>query len=133
MEKDSDQEYAQVSLTIRHYSGLRFAMRALHLAIFIGLTVIGFGIIPQSSLVVKSVAKGFGLLMTCFFWASEKNAARYMSHLQDRAAQLEERLGYRLWSGMPKSASWFLGAAFITPLVYAGLAVFWIYGIIFVR
>ena len=94
--------------------------------------MIGFGIIPQQSFLVKTVAKGFGLLMTCFFWAFEKNAARYMSHLEARVAHLEEAIGYRVWSGMPKPAYWFWGTALITPLVYAGLMIFWIYGLFFV-
>lgn len=133
MTKDSDQEYAEVCLTIRHYSALRFGMRTLFLAILVGLAVVGFGIIPQQSFLVRSVAKGFGLLMTCFFWVSEKNAARYVSHLQERASQLEETLGYRLWSGMPKAAYGFFRGAFIVPLVYASIALFWIYALISVR
>lgn len=133
MAKESDQEYVEVCLTIRHYSARRFAMRTLLLAIVVGLAVIGFGIIPQQSFLVKTVAKAFGLLMTCFFWVSEKTAARYMSHLQERAAHLEEALGYRVWSGMPKPAYWFLRADLLIPLVYASLALFWIYGLIFVR
>lgn len=133
MTKDSDQEYAQVCLTIRHYLGLRFGMRTLFLAILVGLAVIGFGIIPQQSFVVKTVAKAFGIVTTYFFWISEKNAARYMGHLQERAAQLEEALGYRLWSGMPKSAHWLLKGAFVIPFVYASIGLFWIYATIFVR
>ena len=57
MTRDSDQEYAEVFLTIRHYLGIRFGMRTLFLAILVGLAVIGFGIIPQQSFVVKTVAK----------------------------------------------------------------------------
>ena len=133
MTKDSDQEYAEVCMTLLHYTALRFGMRTLFLAILIGLAVVGFGIIPQQSFLVKSVAKAFGLLMTVFFWVSEKNAARYMSHLQERASQLEKALGYRLWSAMPKEAYRFFRGAFITPLVYASIALFWIYALIFVR
>jgi hypothetical protein len=133
MTKDSDQEYAEVCLTLRHYSGLRFGMRTLFLAILVGLAVVGFGIIPQQSFLVKSAAKAFGLLMTAFFWVSEKNAARYMSHLQERASQLEKALGYRLWSAMPKAAYGFFRGAFIVPLVYASIALFWIYALISIR
>ncbi len=39
--------------------------------------MIGFGIIPQQSLVAKTVAKAFGLVTTCFCGIPEKNAARY--------------------------------------------------------
>ena len=74
-----------------------------------------------------------GLLMTGFFWVSEKNAARYMSHLQERASQLEKALGYRLWSAMPKAAYGFFRGAFIIPLVYASIALFWIYALISIR
>ena len=133
MAKDSDQEYAEVCLMIRRYLGLRFGMRTLFLAILVGLAVIGFGIIPQQSLLVKTVAKAFGLATAGFFWVSEKTAARYMSHLQERAAQLEEALGYRLWSGMPKSAHWLLKAGFVIPFVYASIGLFWVYALLFVR
>ncbi len=133
MVKASDTEYAEVCLTIRHYSALRFAMRTLLLVISIGLAVIGFGIIPQQSFFVKTVAKAFGILMTGFFWASERNAARYMSHLRERAAELEEALGYRVWSGMPGPPLGLLRVGFVAPLVYGCLAAFWIYALIFVR
>ena len=104
MERNFDSEYVQLCLTIRHYSALRFAMRTLFLVLFVGLAVIGFGIVPQQSLLVMATAKTLGFLATCFFWACEKNAARYMSHMQERAAELEKLLGYRLWSGMSQSA-----------------------------
>jgi hypothetical protein len=133
MTKASDQEYAEVSLTIRHYSALRFAMRTLLLVISVGLAVIGFGIIPQQSFIVKTVAKAFGILMTAFFWASERNAARYMSHLRERAAELEEALGYRVWSGMPEPPFGLFSAGFVAPLVYGCLALFWIYALISIR
>ncbi len=133
MTKASETEYAEVCLTIRHYSALRFAMRALLLVIFVGLAVIGFGIIPQQSFFVKTVAKAFGLLMTGFFWASERNAARYMCHLRERAAELEEALGYRVWSGMPGPPFGLFRVDLVTPLVYGCLAVFWIYALVFVR
>ena len=133
MGKDSDQEYAEVCFTIRHYSGLRFATRTLFLAISVGLAVVAFGIIPQQSLLVKTVAKAFGLLMTSFFWIAEKNAERYMGHLRERAAHLEEGLGYRLWSGMPALTHWSLSPAFMIPLVYASVGLFWIWALIFVQ
>src|SRR5574337_811625 len=133
MEKDLDPEYVQVCLTIRHYSALRFAMRALFLVLCIGLAVIGFGIILQQSFLVKATAKAFGFLVTCFFWACERNAARYMSHMQERAAELEKLLGYRLWSGMPQSVYWFVGPSFVTPLIYGMIALFWLYAVAFVR
>lgn len=133
MEKDFNPEYVQLCLTIRHYSALRFAMRTLFLVLFIGLAVIGFGIIPQQSFLVKATAKTFGFLATCFFWACEKNAARYMSHMQERAAELEKLLGYHLWSGMPQSVYWFVGPSVVTPLVYGGIALFWLYAMVFIR
>lgn len=133
MEKDADQEYMQVCLTIRHYSAFRFAMRTLALVLFVGLAVIGFGIVPQQSFLVKATAKAAGFLATCFFWVCEKNAVRYMSHLQERAGELEQLLGYRLWSGMPRSAYWFIGPPFVIPLVYAAIALFWLYAVIFVQ
>ena len=122
MEKDSDLEYAEVCLTIRHYSALRFATRTLFLAISVGLAVVGFGVIPHQSLLGRTVAKTCGLFMTGFFWVAERNTARYMAHLQARAAHLEEKLGYRLWSGMPRSERWFV----VTAVVYVGLALFWL-------
>ncbi len=133
MTKASETEYAEVCLTIRHYSALRFAMRTLLLVIFVGMAVIGFGIIPQPSFFAKTVAKAFGIVMTYFFWFSEKNAARYMSHLRERAAELEEALGYRVWSGMPGPLSWLSRAGYVAPLVYGCLALFWIYALVFVR
>jgi len=133
MEKNSDSEYVQVCLTIRHYSAVCFAMRTLFLTLFVGLAVVGFGIIPQESFLVKATAKVFGFLATCFFWACEKNAVRYMSHMQERAAELEKLLGYRLWSGMPQSVYWFVGPSVVTPLAYGVIAFFWLYAMIFVR
>ena len=133
MEKDSDPEYVQLCLSIRHYSALRFAMRTLFLVLFIGLAVIGFGVVPQQSFWVMATAKTLGFLATCFFWACEKNAARYMSHMQERATELEKLLGYRLWSGMPQSVYWFVGPPFVTPLVYGVIALFWLYAVVFVR
>ncbi len=133
MTKASDAEYAEVCLTIRHYSALRFAMRTLLLVIFVGLAVIAFGIIPQPSFLAKTVAKASGIVMTWYFWVSEKSAARYMSHLRERAAELEEALGYRVWSGMPKSPYFLFIGGFVAPLVYGCLALFWIYALVFVR
>lgn len=130
MAKDSDQEYAQVCLTLRHYSALRFGTRTLFLAISVGLAVVGFGIIPQQTLLVKTVAKVFGLLMTGFFWVSERNSARYIMHFQERAAQLETELGYRLWSGMPKPSYGFVGPVFLIPLAYVCIGAFWIVALI---
>jgi hypothetical protein len=133
MPEDTDLEYAEVCLTIRHYSGLRFGMRTLFLVITIGLAVVGLGIIPDQTLPVKAVARALGALVTAFFWVAERNTARYMSHLEARAADLEERLGYRLWSGMPRSKWWFVEEAFITALVYTCLALFWFGAMIVAR
>lgn len=133
MDKDFEQEYVQICLTIRHYSALRFAMRTLFLILCIGLVVIGFGMIPQQSFLAKATAKAFGFMVTCFFWACERNAARYMSHMQERAAELEKLLGYRLWSGMPQSVYWFVGPSFVIPLVYGVIALGWLYAVVFVR
>ena len=56
-----------------------------------------------------------------------------MSHMQERAAELEKLLGYRLWSGMPQSVYWFVGLSVVTPLAYGVIALFWLYAMIFVR
>ena len=130
MVEDSDLEYGEVCLTIRHYSGLRFGMRTLFLAISIGLAVLGLGIIPNQTLLVKTVARALGVFTTGFFWIAERNTARYIAHLEARAADLEERVGYRLWSGMPRSKWWFVEEAFITALVYACLTLFWLGAVI---
>lgn len=133
MATDSDQEYAQVCVTLRHYSALRFGTRTLFLVLSVGMAVIALGIIPYQTVFSKTVAKIFGVLMVGFFWASERHSARYIDHLNERAAQLETALGYRLWSGMPRSTIWFARPALIIPLVYAGIAVFWIITLIAVQ
>jgi hypothetical protein len=133
MARDSDLEYIEICLTIRHYRSLRFAMRTLFLAISIGLAVVGLGIIPDQTSLAKTVAKTLGVFVTGFFWVAERNSARYMAHLEERAIDLEKTLGYRLWSGMPGSKWRFLGGAFITALVYAGLVLFWFGTLIVVR
>ena len=130
MAKDSDLEYAEVCLTIRHYSGLRFATRTLFLAISVGLAVVGFGIVPHQSFLGEIGAKVLGFFMTGFFWVAERNMARYMAHLHARALQLEETLGYRLWSGIPRLEEW---SAFVTAVVYACLALFWLGALIVAR
>jgi hypothetical protein len=122
-----ESEYSELGSAIRHYSALRFAMLTIFFALIGGLMTFAFDHAQTSGFVTVATKIG-GVLVTFVFWVFEYRVSAYMACFDQRAFELEQKLGYAIYSARQKSQPW-LGI-FSTPrasrILFAACSVFWI-------
>lgn len=120
-------EYNELGSAIRHYSALRFAMLTIFFALVGGLITFAFDHAQTSSFATVTAKLG-GVLVTFVFWVFEYRLSAYMAFFDRRSVELEQKLGYAIYSARQKSQPW-LGI-FSTPrvskILFASVSVFWI-------
>lgn len=93
-----EKELTEVDNFLRHYSSLRYAA----LTVFFGL----FGVTVKTLIDLEQngedfyvlAAKFFGLLCSFSFWFLERRLGKYILYLEDRGAELETELDWRIYS-----------------------------------
>lgn len=131
MENKQALEYSEVCTTFRHYSSLRFASLTVFFVVLAGLITMTFGTnFPKQSSTLQDIGALGGLAITFVFWRFEERTISFMAHLRARATELEQALGYRHLSGLPRAKTPLHRVIFASRLLYAAVAIFWIYAIV---
>ena len=120
---DPRDEYLDASSNQRQYMTLRFAQLTVYLALTGFLFKFAFveeaGVAPF----VRTVLKGAGLVTTLLFWIHQERTMLFWTHFVKRAAELEADLGFRQYSGRPRSGV--LSSFKAMRLFYILIVLFW--------
>jgi hypothetical protein len=104
MEKGNPKdEYIDASANQRQFMSLRFAQLTVFLAIF-GILINAlfsqsFQLPTNGDLIIKVG----GLVVTLLFWVHQERTMAYWNHFVQRAAELEDVLGFNQYRSRPKS------------------------------
>ena len=116
-------EYSEVCTSIRHYSGLRFAVFSVFFAVTGGILTIAYS---QTNVALTVRLEILGLLAVTTFWFFEERIIAIANHFLQRASELEKELGFKAWSTRPLySFIPFMKTAIATRLIYLAVAIFW--------
>ena len=118
-------EYSELGEALRHYSALRFAILTVFFALVGGLISISFSPSNTNQFVIISTRVG-GLLGTLAFWVFEYRLEIYMSHFEHRAKELEEALGYNIYTGRKQGGFRFISTPLAIRGLYSAVIIFWI-------
>ena len=119
-------EYTDITLNIRHYSNLRFAIFSIFFAVSGGLGFVAFGrdqFDPQTAL----VARLSGLLVIVIFWMYEERCSQFFDYYVKSAAELESSLHYRQYLKKPPPARFVLEAKQVFRVFFFVMALLWLY------
>ena len=122
-------EYSEVCQNFRHYSALRFAMMTVFFATVGGLATVAFPDKQASFGFLNTAARIGGLTITLTFFLLEVILEGYLRHYAGVAMKLEQSLGYSQFSTRPRFRG--LRTKHATWTIYALLAVFWAYILLF--
>jgi hypothetical protein len=125
----SKEEYTEVMAHLRHYSGLRFAVLTVFIAIMGGLLTLSFGVgmsTPDATL--ARVARLAGIVITLAFACFEYVIDSYLLTFGKRANDLEHALGYAVWSQRPTHLRWIVTLAI--GGLYLSVLVFWMFALV---
>jgi len=101
--KDAKDEYLDASANARQFNTLRFAELTIFVSVTGALVAVTFsGVASSPDRFVTVALKGLGLAVAALFWILEGRTMLYWRHFVNRAAELEEELGYRQYSTRPK-------------------------------
>ena len=121
---DLKAEYLDASENIRHWSNLRFAQLTVFIAITAGLTAALFQ--AQTTLVmpIRLMIEVAGITVVVVFWITEERTMSYWRNFVQRAAALEEELGFQQYSTRPREGM--ITSANAVRLLFLLLLLFWI-------
>jgi hypothetical protein len=94
-----------------------------------GLISVGFANVPssqQSSQFIYYATRAGGLLATYIFWIFEERLIAYIRYFQSRANELEQSLGYKVFSARPNPKTKLFQTRSATRLLYGAVAFFWL-------
>ena len=95
-------EYLDASANARQFLTLRFAELTIFVTVTAALVAVTFSRASSSpDLPVAIALKVLGLSVAVVFWILEGRTMLYWRHFVDRAARLEEELGFRQYSTRP--------------------------------
>jgi hypothetical protein len=96
-------EYLDASSNQRQFQSIRFGQLTVYLALAgVLLNLLVGGAASMSSL-VRPLLETAGLLITVLFWIHQERTMAYWNHFVQRAAELEETLGFKQYSTRPPS------------------------------
>jgi len=117
-------EYGHASENIRHYQNTRFSLLTVFIAISAGLLTVLSATSATSPGYFPLILKVAGLLITLLFWLLQERTMLYWYHFVRRAAELESKLGYKLYSSRPEAG--LLTSNNALRLFFIIIAIFWI-------
>ena len=121
-------EYSEILKSLRHYSNLRFAILTVFFGVFAGLIMMSFktDLFPKAkSLII--LGKLAGLMTAIIFYMFAERTITFANLLEQRAEQLERKLGYHAITFKPKATFKFIKISFAIRLLFMIIAVFWLY------
>ena len=120
-----ENEYTELGIAIRHYSALRFAILTIFCA-FVGGLMAGFVTLKLNPVLIVLI-NIIGTLGAFVFIIYELRLSTYMGHFETRATELENKLGYNLYSGRRKrnDTPTLISFPLATKIFYISVMVFW--------
>ena len=117
-------EYLDASSNARQYQTIRFAQ----LTVYIALIGFIFNLLFSGSSTVTSLVRTMllagGLISTLLFWVHQERTMAYWNNFVNRAAELEEELGFKQYRTRPPSG--LISSFKAMRLFFLILSVFWI-------
>jgi hypothetical protein len=96
-----EEEYKEVSANLRHYHNMQFAEMTVLVAITAGLITLLCKSDPPISLNLQHLICIGGIVVAILFWMMEESAIYMWTHFAKRAAQIEDKIGYKQYRNLP--------------------------------
>ena len=103
VESDPKVEYLDVSNNLRHWNTLRFAELTIYIAIIGAMMNVVFGKPAPLPITISSLVKIAGVLVSILFLILQERTMAYWYKFVERAAELEEVLGFEQYKRRPKA------------------------------
>jgi len=94
-------EYLDASSNARQFQTIRFAQLTVYLALMGFILNLLFGESSSVTRLVSSLLQSGGLITTLLFWVHQERTMTYWNHFVQRAAELEEELGFQQYRTRP--------------------------------
>jgi hypothetical protein len=117
-------EYLEACENVRHYSGILSTIFTVFMTVFAGLVVFGFEKTSSNDDTQIYLCVS-GLISTFMFWILVERGQSYWYYFRKRASELEGKLGYHLYSDLPKPRFAFLTQRFVARILFLSIVLFW--------
>ncbi len=121
---DLKDEYLDGSANQRQFMSLRFAQ----LTVFLALSGFLINILFSETILLPTygdeILKAGGLLVALLFWIHQERTMTYWNHFVNRAAELEEELGFRQYRSRPTAG--ILSSFKAMRVFFVVIVAFWI-------
>jgi len=124
-------EYTDVSESIRHWQNMRFAQLTVFIALTAGMFAAVYHKDFDTSELTKLLTKFAGLGVCAMFWLMDERVVEYWRSARNRAIVLETTLGYAQYSSTPRRGRLTAGNAI--RAFYLVHLLSWIAAIVFPR
>jgi membrane associated rhomboid family serine protease len=116
-------EYLDVSNNIRHFQTVRFAQLTIVMAITAGLLNVLYVKPDALSPFAEASIKVAGVLISILYWRLQERTMLYWYHFVNRAAELEEELGFGQYRHRPPAG--ILSGSNVMRMFFLVLVLFW--------
>jgi hypothetical protein len=96
-------EYLDASSNARQFQTIRFAQLTVYLALMGFILNLLFSESSTVTNLVSKLLQAGGLISTLLFWVHQERTMAYWNHFVNRAAELEEDLGFKQYRTRPPS------------------------------
>ncbi|MGD8850606.1 MAG: hypothetical protein PVF18_12820 [Anaerolineales bacterium] len=96
-------EYLDASSNARQYQNIRFAQLTVYLALMGFILNLLFGASSTVTPLVRNMLQAGGFISTILFWVHQERTMAYWNNFVNRAAELEEELGFKQYRTRPPS------------------------------
>jgi len=117
-------EYLDASSNARQYQSIRFAQLTVYLALMGFILNLLFSDSSVVTSLMHKVLMGGGLLSTLLFWIHQERTMAYWNNFVNRAAELEEELGFKQYRTRPPSG--LISSFKAMRLFFLVLSLFWV-------
>lgn len=125
MEKEAaNTEYLDVSSNLRHWNTLRFAELTIYIAIMGAMMNVAFGRSVEQPPEFLLLVKVAGFVVSLLFWILQERTMMWWYAFVERAAQLEEILGYEQYRNRPQGH--YITGRVSMRLFFFLLMIFWV-------
>jgi hypothetical protein len=100
--EDAKTEYIDVSSNLRHWNTLRFAELTIYIAITGAMMNVAFGKNTEDLLAFSILVKVAGIVVSILFWILQERTMMWWYAFVERAAELEEILGFEQYRNRPQ-------------------------------
>lgn len=129
MKKDEARaEYLDVSSNLRHWNTLRFAELTIYIAIMGAMMNLAFAGPSGPLSLFGIIIRVAGFLVSLLFWILQERTMAWWYTFIDRAAELEEVLGYKQYRRRPRGHK--LTGRMAIRLMFFVIMIFWLVSLV---